>query len=107
MQTDLFGELAPAPVDERQQARERLQAAIAAQPEVLRPSCVPATPMPTTKPELDAWVRTTQRIYLLYLVGAIQRLKYRDSSIANARYVLLIANARYVLLKLNGMGGQW
>jgi hypothetical protein len=71
---------------------------IAAQPEKLRPSCAPVPPVPTAKPELDAWVRDTQRRYLLYLVGAIARMTYRDSS---------IANARYVLQKLNGLGGEW
>jgi hypothetical protein len=54
--------------------------------------------VPTAGPALDEWTRHTQRIYLLYLVGAIQCLKYRESS---------IANARQVLLKLNGLGCEW
>lgn len=33
-----------------------------------------------------------------YLIGAIERLTYRESS---------IANARYVLMKLNGLAGEW
>lgn len=71
---------------------------IAAQPEVLRPKCQAVSPVPKGGAELDAWTRETQRIYLLYLVGALARLKYRDSS---------MANARGVLFKLNGLGGQW
>lgn len=67
-------------------------------PEKLRPQCTPALPVPSGKAELDAWTRTTQRIYLLYLIGAIARGVYRDAS---------EANAPYVLMKLNGLGGQW
>jgi hypothetical protein len=72
---------------------------IAQQPEKLRPTCTPAQPRPTEAgAQLDVWIRETQRIYLLYLVGAIARITYRESS---------IANARGVLFKLNGMAGQW
>lgn len=102
MQVDLFGDLEPMPatpvVDEHAQVVARHAAAVEALPEKLRPSCIPAVPMPTSKPDLDAWTRNTQRIYLLYLVGAIHSMTYRESS---------IANARYVLLKLNGLGGEW
>lgn len=74
------------------------RAAIDALPEKLRPTCIKAQPMPTAKAELDEWTRTTQRLYLLYLIGAIARGIYRESS---------EANAPYVLAKLNGLGGQW
>jgi hypothetical protein len=98
-QFDMFAEEAvetePAPVEPIARA---LTQAIAALPEVLRPRCEPARPVPAGGPELDAWTRETQRIYLLYLVGAIQCLRYRESS---------IANVRYVLGKLNGLGGEW
>lgn len=98
-QFDLFGEvveeaplaLAPPLLDVRAQHL----AAIDALPEKLRPQCAP---VPTTTPKLDEWTRTTQRSYLLYLVGAIARGIYRDSS---------EANAPYVLAKLNGLGGEW
>ncbi|WP_172173314.1 hypothetical protein, partial [Paraburkholderia elongata] len=63
-----------------------------------RPQCAPATPVPTAKPQLDEWTRTTQRSYLMYLVGAIARGIYRETS---------EANAPYVLAKLNGLGGEW
>jgi hypothetical protein len=102
-QLDLFGDPEPpitAEPDPKEQDSEqhRHAAAIAALPEKLRPSCAPALPVPTGKAELEEWTRVTQRIYLLYLVGAIARVTYRESS---------IANARYVLMKLNGLGGQW
>ena len=71
---------------------------IAALPEVLRPKCDPARRMPAGGAALDEWTRHTQRLYLLYLVGACQRLEYRESS---------LHNARYVLVKLNGLGGEW
>lgn len=102
MQVNLFGDLEPTPatpvVDEHAQIIARHAAAVEALPEKLRPSCTPMPAMPTSKTELDAWTRNTQRIYLLYLVGATHSMTYRESS---------IANARYVLLKLNGMGGEW
>jgi hypothetical protein len=93
MQIDLFAEPAPPP-----SAAERHRAAIAAQPAILQPCCVAAEPKPETQSDIDAWTRRTQRNYLLYLVGAIQRLTYRESS---------IANVRHVLAKLNGLGGEW
>ncbi|CAB3742660.1 hypothetical protein LMG24238_06919 [Paraburkholderia sediminicola] len=67
-------------------------------PEKLRPQCAPAAPVPQGGAQLEQWARVTQRIYLLYLVGAIARGVYRDSS---------EANAPYVLMKLNGLGGEW
>ena len=81
MQFDIFGE----------------PETIAAVPEILRPHCAPA-PVPTAKPHLDEWTRTTQRSYLLWLTGAIARGIYRESS---------EANAPYVLMKLNGLAGEW
>jgi hypothetical protein len=97
MQIDMF---AAEPVVEEMSAPRGATHAekIAAQPEVLRPSDAAAEPRPDTQSELDAWTRRTQRIYLLYLVGAIERITYRESS---------VANARQVLLKLNGIGGEW
>lgn len=104
MQFDIFGDPEPiaappaAPLDERAQIAAQHASDIEALPEKLRPQCAPAAPVPTAKPQLDEWTRTTQRLYLLYLVGAIARGVYRDSS---------EANAPYVLMKLNGLGGEW
>jgi hypothetical protein len=101
MQFDIFGDPEPITALTAEPPPEALSphaAAIAALPEILRPQCVPAAPVPTTKPQLDEWTRTTQRIYLLYLVGAIARGIYRESS---------EANAPYVLMKLNGLAGEW
>ena len=105
MQFDIFGDpdpvVAPAPAprrDERAQIAAQHAADIEALPEKLRPHCAPAMPVPTAKPQLDEWTRTTQRLYLLYLVGAIARGVYRESS---------EANAPYVLMKLNGLAGEW
>lgn len=102
MELDLFGdpieEAPPAQADPSAEVRAQHAAAIAALPEKLRPSCAPASPMPAAKPQLDAWTRETQRLYLLYLIGAIARGIYRESS---------EGNAPYVLMKLNGLGGEW
>lgn len=105
MQFDIFGDPEPieappadAPQDERAQITAQHAADIEALPEKLRPQSAPAVPVPTTKPQLDEWTRTTQRSYLLYLVGAIARGIYRESS---------EANAPYVLMKLNGLAGEW
>ena len=73
-----------------------------AEPAVAPSAYVPPIPV-AQRPEvpgaqLDAWTRETQRHYLRYLIGAIERLTYRESS---------IANARYVLMKLNGLAGEW
>jgi hypothetical protein len=98
-QFDMFAEEATeaveTPVDPFVQAHVDK---IAALPEILRPRCEPALPVPTAGPALEAWTRHTQRLYLLYLVGACQCLQYRESS---------VANVPYVLLKLNGLGGEW
>ena len=48
--------------------------------------------------DLARWKRLTQRDYLLYLVGAIQRVTFKDTR---------IADARDVLMRLNGMAGEW
>lgn len=99
MQIDLFAEFEPSnAANDTLSAADRHRAAIADQPEILRPNDAVAEPRPDTQSDLDAWTRRTQRIYLLYLVGAIQRVVYRESS---------ITNVRYVLLKLNGLGGEW
>ncbi|WP_454825383.1 hypothetical protein [Paraburkholderia xenovorans] len=103
-QLDMFGSAEPititAPPASNGAAgiRERHAELIGLLPEKLRPQCTPALPVPSGNAELDAWNRTTQRIYLLYLIGAIERGVYRDAS---------EANAPYVLMKLNGLGGQW
>jgi hypothetical protein len=105
MQLDIFGDPDPvaspapaAPKDERAQIAAQHAADIEALPEKLRPHSAPAASVPTTKPQLDDWTRSTQRLYLLYLVGAIARGIYRESS---------EANAPYVLMKLNGLAGEW
>lgn len=68
----------------------------------LPPAYIPPIPVARRPdapgPQLDAWTRETQRHYLRYLIGAIARITYRESS---------IANARHVLMKLNGIGGEW
>jgi hypothetical protein len=101
-QFDLFGDLveeaAPAPSDPMDEVRAQHQAAIDDLPEKLRPQCTPVGPMPTERPQLEEFHRVNQRLYLLWLVGAIARGIYRDSS---------EANAPYVLMKLNGLGGEW
>lgn len=104
MQFDIFGDPEPieappaAPKDERAQITAQHAADIEALPEKLRPQCAAVASVPTAKPQLDEWTRATQRLYLLYLVGAIARGIYRDSS---------EANAPYVLMRLNGLGGEW
>lgn len=55
-------------------------------------------PRCSLQPELDTWTRTSQRLYLRYLVKAIHEGTYREAS---------LANIRYVMLRLNGLGGQW
>lgn len=103
-QLDMFGDPEPVAItappahDETIGIRARHAELIGLLPEKLRPTCEPAIPVPTAKAELDAWTRSTQRIYLLYLIGAIARGVYRESS---------EANAPYVLMKLNGLGGEW
>lgn len=97
---DLFGDPIESPSAVAPHAEQRAQhlAAIDALPEKLRPRCAPVGQMPTTQPELDEWTRTSQRSYLLWLIGAIARGMYREPS---------EANAPYVLMKLNGLGGEW
>ncbi|WP_146153222.1 hypothetical protein [Paraburkholderia fungorum] len=103
-QLDMFGD--PEPVAASAPPMSDATAVLRAQhaeliellPEKLRPQCAPALPVPTGGAQLEHWARVTQRIYLLYLVGAIARGIYRDSS---------EANAPYVLMKLNGLGGEW
>lgn len=101
-QFDLFGdpveEAPPVPSGLLHEVRAQHQAAIDDLPEKLRPQCASVGPMPTARAELDEWTRTSQRSYLLWLIGAIARGIYRDSS---------EANAPYVLAKLNGLGGEW
>ncbi|MGV7244537.1 hypothetical protein [Caballeronia sp. M23-90] len=65
------------------------------QPAKLRPTC-----MKVRAPMADQaqWNRLTQRDYLLYLVGAIQRM---------SRGHVWDDSVRTVLHKLGGMGGQW
>lgn len=46
----------------------------------------------------EQWKRLTQRDYLLYLVGAIQRVTFRQTR---------IADAREVLGRLGGIAGTW
>jgi hypothetical protein len=98
MQTDLFGDpfVEEAVVESAPPSAHAER--IAALPEILRPRCEPALPMPAGGAALDEWTRHTQRLYLLYLVGACHRLDYRESS---------LHNVRYVLMKLNGLGGVW
>lgn len=101
-QFDLFGdpveEAPPALADPMDEVRAQHRAAIDELPEKLRPQCAPVGAVPGSKAELDEWTRTSQRSYLLWLIGAIARGIYRDSS---------EANAPYVLMKLNGLGGEW
>jgi hypothetical protein len=58
----------------------------------------------TAPPELDAWTRTTQRMYLTNLVRDVPRYKAEGNE--HSAYACS-HNARGVLMKLNGMGGQW
>lgn len=65
------------------------------QPEKLRAARMTVRPMTS---DIARWKRLTQRDYLLYLVGAIQRVTFKETR---------IADAREVLERLNGMGGEW
>jgi hypothetical protein len=64
----------------------------------------PEPPAPREKPELDAWTRETQRLYLANLVRDVPRYKAEGNE--HSAYACS-HNARGVLRKLNGMGGQW
>ena len=103
-QLDMFGDpepvaiTAPPALDATAILRAQHVELIELLPEKLRPQCVPAPPVPTGGAQLEQWARVTQRMYLLYLIGAIARGVYRESS---------EANAPYVLMKLNGLGGEW
>jgi hypothetical protein len=66
-----------------------------AQPEKLRAARMKVRPAMADHAQ---WKRLTQRDYLLYLVGAIQRASFKDTR---------ITDARDVLLNLNGLAGQW
>lgn len=100
MQFDMFGDPepiaappAPAPKDERAQIMAQHAADIAALPEVLRPQCAAAG-----KAQLDDWTRTSQRKFLLWMIGALARGMYTTSS---------MVSLPGVLQKLNGLGGEW
>lgn len=96
MQVDLFADIdppaAPAPVDDRALVAAQHAAAIEALPEKLRPA-----PLSRVS-ELDDWTRTSQRAFLLWMIGAMARGLYTVSSM-----VALPG----VLQKLNGLGGEW
>jgi hypothetical protein len=97
MTFDLFGEVPEHP-DPKAGPRQQHAAAIAALPAVLRPQCAPAAPVPTAKPHLDEWTRTTQRTFLLWMIGALARGMYTASS---------MTSLPGVLQKLNGLAGEW
>lgn len=98
-QFDLFGDpVGEATASDDTSVHDEHAAKIAELPEALRPNCAPSKPRPEGGAQLDAWTRETQRLYLLYLIGAIQRLTYRESS---------LANIGPILMKLNGLGGEW
>lgn len=65
------------------------------QPEKFRPARMKVRPPMADQAQ---WQRLTQRDYLLYLLGAIQRAAFKNTR---------IDDARDILVKLNGMGGQW
>ncbi|CAE6900071.1 hypothetical protein [Paraburkholderia domus] len=105
MQFDIFGDPEPVtappastPKDERAQITAQHAADIEALPEKLRPQCAPAVPVPTGKAELDEWTRTSQRTFLLWMIGALARGMYTASS---------MTSLPGVLQKLNGLGGEW
>lgn len=101
MQFNMFGdaeEIAAPPAAEPVPAISQHAAAIAALPEVLRPKCTPLAPKPESKAELDEWTRTSQRTFLLWMIGALARRMYTTSS---------MTSLPGVLQKLNGLGGEW
>lgn len=104
MQFDIFGysvpiEVAPAAAkDERSQIIAQHAAEIGALPEKLRMQCTPAAPVPAAKPQLDEWTRTTQRTFLLWMIGALARGIYTASS---------MTSLPGVLQRLNGLAGEW
>ncbi|WP_321904443.1 hypothetical protein [Paraburkholderia tropica] len=102
MQIDLFADFEtrsePEPSDEHGAIAARHAAAIEALPEKLRPTCVRLSSAPTSAAQLDEWTRTSQRAFLLWMIGAIARGLYQTSS---------MAALPGVLQKLNGLGGEW
>ncbi|MFM0630715.1 hypothetical protein [Paraburkholderia xenovorans] len=101
-QFDLFGdpvEEAPAVLaDPMDEVRAQHQVAIDELPEKLRPQCMPVGAAPDGKAELDEWTRTSQRTFLLWMIGALARGMYTASS---------MTSLPGVLQKLNGLGGEW
>ncbi|HDR9163652.1 TPA: hypothetical protein QDB28_004056 [Burkholderia vietnamiensis] len=59
---------------------------------------------PRATPQLDDWIRRTQRIYL---TGMARRIPAHRARGDEQRAAAEAHNARFVLLKLNGMGGEW
>ncbi|MCA8037069.1 hypothetical protein LGM46_29300 [Burkholderia arboris] len=56
------------------------------------------------RPQLDDWVRRTQRLYLTEMARHIPAHRASGNELrARAEE----HNARFVLLKLNGMAGEW
>ncbi|WP_205995025.1 hypothetical protein [Paraburkholderia sp. Ac-20347] len=102
MQVDLFADFdapaAPQQLDERGAIAARHAAAIEAIPEKLRPTCAPLSSAPAGAVQLDEWTRTSQRAFLLWMIGAIARGLYTVSS---------MSALPGVLHKLNGLGGEW
>lgn len=79
--------------------------ALEAEPIIVAPEPPPAAPAaPAEPPELDAWTRETQRIYLTNLAREIPRHQAAGDA---HRVHACTHNARHVLMKLNGLGGQW
>lgn len=65
------------------------------QPAKLRPGVMKVRP---AMADTDRWNRLTQRDYLLWAVGAIERATYKATR---------IEDARGALSELNGMAGAW
>ncbi len=61
-------------------------------------------PEPRGVPELDDWIRFTQRIHIIAHARDLTRLRAAGDE---HRVHCILQNAPYVLLKLNGLGGQW
>ncbi|MBN3839321.1 hypothetical protein [Burkholderia sp. Ac-20349] len=60
--------------------------------------------VPRAMPQLDDFIRRTQRIYL---TGMARRIPAHHASGDEQRAAAETHNARFVLLKLNGMAGEW
>ncbi|CAD6548766.1 hypothetical protein LMG28727_04888 [Paraburkholderia kirstenboschensis] len=65
------------------------------QPAKLRPGVMKVRP---AMPDKERWNRLTQRDYLLWAIGAIERVTYKATR---------IEDARGALYELNGMAGAW